>query len=225
MGVTPECLAELYPCLYHMAEPGSWESIRRHGLLSTSSLLTLFEVGREARQEIELKKREKSHVIHHPLHGTATIRDQKPLIESKLRGSLRGCTLEDWYRLLNSRVFFWLTKERLSTLLSAREYRNRPHTILTLRTVSLARDYEASITLSPMNSGNTLPIAHPRGPATFSSMKEYPFQERLKRRTYYTVVELAVLGGVINIVDYTVRVETMVSDGFCVKALDTIFTR
>lgn len=44
MGVTPEELANLYPRLYHMAEPGSWESIRRYGLLSTSSLLSLFEI-------------------------------------------------------------------------------------------------------------------------------------------------------------------------------------
>ena len=40
-------LAELIrdcPTLYHMAECGSWPSIRRHGLLSTSALLDLYGV-------------------------------------------------------------------------------------------------------------------------------------------------------------------------------------
>ena len=38
MGVTAEELAEAYPLLYHMADARSWDSIRKHGLLSTSAL-------------------------------------------------------------------------------------------------------------------------------------------------------------------------------------------
>jgi hypothetical protein len=40
--VTDEELAQLVtdnPVLFHMAERGSWDSIREHGLLSTSALL------------------------------------------------------------------------------------------------------------------------------------------------------------------------------------------
>jgi hypothetical protein len=222
MGVTPTELAEHYPVLYHMAEADSWQSISEHGLLSTSALLTLFEVDGATRQEIECRKRVRSIEIRNPTIGRAVIRDQKPIIESKLQTSLQDCSLEEWYRLLNCRVFFWLTVERLATLLSAREYRNKPHTILTLDTLSLVKDYEASITLSPMNSGNTLPIAHPRGLKTFSKMKDYPFKERLKRGPYYTVVELAVEGGVKNIVNYTIRVDVMTSDGEGIQAIKTL---
>ena len=225
MGVTPEELAELYPRLYHMAEADSWESITRHGLLSTSALLDLFEINGEERLNIELRKRVRSHEIRHRNHGRAVVRDQKPIIESKLQASLKDCTLEEWYRLLNGRVFFWLTKERLDTLLSAKAYREKPHTVLTLDTRSLASDYAGSITLSPMNSGNTLPIAHPRGTATFSRMRDYPFQERVKRGPYYTVVELAVEGGVPNVANYTIRVDSMVSKGGKVSVLRRIFTR
>jgi uncharacterized protein DUF7002 len=213
MGVTPDELAAFYPYLYHMAEPGTWESICRHGLLSTSSLLTLFEFDGEARRPYEERKREESVEINHPCHGRAVLRDQKPIIESKLKFALQDCTLTDWYKLLNSRVFFWLSIDRLNTLLSARQYRGKPHTILTLETLPLALDYEASITLSPMNSGNTLPVAHPRGLATFRRMKDYPFAERLKYGPYYTVVELAVEGGVPDVCKYVVRSETMTSDG------------
>jgi hypothetical protein len=225
MGVTPEELADLYPRLYHMAEPGSWDSIRRHGLLSTSSLLSLFEINGDERRDIEVCKRKESKEIRHAVHGRAVIRDQKPIIESKLETALHGCTLLEWYRLLNNRVFFWLTIERLNTLLAAKEYRNKPHTVLTLEALPLVRNYEPSITLSPMNSGNTLPIAHERGPDTFKVMNEYPFQERIKRGSYYTVVELAVMGGVPDIADYTLLVQTMVSGGGIPTSIETIFKR
>jgi hypothetical protein len=225
VGVTPDELAKLYPRLYHMAEPDSWESICKYGLLSTSSLLTLFGINGAARQEIEACRRSNSYEITDAEHGRAVIRDQKPIIESKLKAALQDCTLEEWYVLLNSRVFFWLTEERLNVLLSAREYRDKPHTVLTLETLAIARDYQPSITLSPMNSGNTLPIAHPRGVASFSRMADYPFQERLKRGPYYTVVELAVEGGVPDVVNHTIRVDTKVSSGNRVTIVETLYAR
>jgi hypothetical protein len=225
MGVAPTELAKRYPCLYHMAEPGTWESIRKHGLLSTSSLLTLFGVEGETKRSIELRRRPDARVVEHPAHGRAVIRDQKPIVESKLKTALQGCSLEEWYALLNARVFFWLTEERLRTLLSARAYRNRPHTVLTVDTLALVKDYEPSITLSPMNSGNTLPIAHPRGPETLKRMADYPFQERLSKGPYYTVVELAVEDGVRNIVEYTLRVDTMLSDGQQTRVVETVYER
>jgi Family of unknown function (DUF7002) len=94
-----------------------------------------------------------------------------------------------------------------------------------LETLPIARDYASTITLSPMNSGNTLPIAHPRGKATFSTMKDFPFRERLKRGLHYTVVELAIEGGVPNVANYTIRAETMVSNGIRVKVIETLYAR
>ena len=110
MGVTPEELAQAYPRLYHMADAQSWESIRKHGLLSTSSLLDLYEVKDKERADIEIRRRPDSVPILHDKHGRAVVRDQKPLIESKLRKALTDCTLEQWYRLLNKYVFLWLTR-------------------------------------------------------------------------------------------------------------------
>ena len=46
-------LASMYPRLYHMAEEGSWPSIRRHGLLSTSALLDRCLVSGRRRAGIE----------------------------------------------------------------------------------------------------------------------------------------------------------------------------
>jgi len=217
MGVTPEVLARYYPRLYHMAELGSWEAIRLHGLLGTEALLTLFEVPTEQRELILTRKRAESITIEHRVHGRAVVRDQKPLIQSKLAGSLVGCSFQDWLRMLNSRVFFWLTKERLQTLMCAREYCARPHLVLVLDTLRLATKFSDIITLAPMNTGNTQPFAHPRSLSTFSSMAEYPFQERLHRGPYYTVVELAVEGGVLNIMNY-VREASVMQCSRCEKS-------
>ncbi len=106
MGVTPEELAETYPRLYHMADAQSWGSIQKHGLLSTSALLDLFEVKGHERKDIEIRRRPESVPIVHEKHGRAVVRDNKPIIESKLRTALKDCTLEQWYRLLNKFVFF-----------------------------------------------------------------------------------------------------------------------
>lgn len=224
MGVTPKELAKVYPCLYHMADAQSWENIRKHGLLSTTALLDLFEVRGEDRARIEERHRPECVEITHATHRRAVVRDQKPLIESKLRKSLRDCTVEEWYRLLNKHVFFWLTKDRLKTMLCARAYRNSSHIVLTIDALPLVTRYAERIVLSPMNSGNTQPIAHPRGLETFQEMRNYPFQERAKYGDYYQVVELAIKGRAD--VNGSVRsVDLMQCDGKGMRTLNNIFRR
>src|SRR5437763_1911223 len=109
-----------YPCLYHMAEDGSWPSIREHGLLSTTYLLDLFGYSGSERTQYEAQRRAETVEISHQTYGCASLRDQKPMTDSALRRCLHGITPTEWYRLLNGRVFFWLTEERLVTLLQGR---------------------------------------------------------------------------------------------------------
>lgn len=205
MGVTPAELAKYYPRLYHMADNASWKGLHRHGLLSTEALLDLFEVCPETRARILARQRTKSEVIEHVTHGRAVVRDQKPLIRSRLESCLTGCSFQEWLDMLNSRVFFWLCKDRLQTLMCAREYCAETHVVLVLDTLRLATDFQDSITLAPMNTGNTRPFAHPRSLRTFSRMAEYPFEERLHRGLYYTAVELAVEKGVPHVMNYVVE--------------------
>ncbi len=69
------------------------------------------------------------------------------------------------------------------------------------------------ITLSPINSGATKPIAHPRGRSTFLPLREYPFRERRASRSLQSaVVELAVTPAVPGIADMVVRVARMRCD-------------
>ena len=48
-----EELIRYFPVLYHMANAGTWPSIRGRGLLSTSALLDLFEIRGQERERIE----------------------------------------------------------------------------------------------------------------------------------------------------------------------------
>lgn len=202
-----------HPVLYHMAAQHSWPSIRCRGLLSTSALLDLYEIGGGERERIETAHRPKSVEIRHPTLGRAFVRDQKPMSDSRLRIALEdGLTPMDWYRILNQRTFFWLTLRRLKTFLCARSYAQDWHDVLIVETTALLNAYRDRIVLSPMNSGCTVPIAHPRGLRTFLRIDDYPYGER-KRKRLEPVVELAVDHGIADIERFVLRVDSMSCNG------------
>ena len=205
-------LVSLHPLLYHMAADGSWPSIARHGLLSTTALLDLFQVVDPLREVVEAQRRFETVVLTHPVHGRAVVRDQKPMTDASVEAALRGSGLtpRDWYLFLNRRVFFWLTEERLITMLTARSYRDHVHTVLVVDARALVTDHLSEITLSPMNSGATRPFPHPRSLDTFKSLSEYPFARLRRRRSIRNIiVELAVAYSVPNISDYVAEIRRM----------------
>lgn len=195
-------LIERYPRLYHMAEAGSWPSIRQHGLLSTSALLDLFEVNGDHRRSIESARRPRSVTVEHSEHGTAVIRDQIPLNPTILERCLVGMTPGEWCETLNRRVFFWVEEERLERLLAARAYRARAHDVLTLDTATLVAVHAPAITLAHLNTGTTVFRAPERGRDTFRTITDYSIEARRK------VVELAVDYNVADVEEHVLRVET-----------------
>lgn len=209
-GLSSGVLADRWPQLYHMAEAGTWRSIERHGLLSTSALLDLFEIGGPERDQIESARRPESVRIEHPVHGVAWIRDNKPINETVLRRTLVGMTEAEWYRCLNGRVFFWFTEDRLHRLRSAGPYRGRPHDILIVDTARLLESYSDIVELSPINSGAVHPAAnYARGIMTFRRIEDYPWPERKKASPPEPVVELTVPYHVRDIAEFVVDVQTM----------------
>jgi hypothetical protein len=207
-SLTVELLIERYPRLYHMAESGSWASIEQHGLLSTTALLDLFEVQASAREEIEAKKRPESVEIRHPRLGAAWIRDNKPINETVLRRTLVGMSEADWYRTLNSRVFFWLSEDRLSRLRNAPPYRARQHDILVVDTARLLAAHGSSVELAHLNSGAVHPSAnYPRGAGTFRAIPDYPWADRLRIAPREPIVELTVLYSVPSPADVVIDVQ------------------
>jgi hypothetical protein len=206
--LTPEVLAARYPYLYHMAEEGSWGSIEQHGLLSTTALLDLFEVPAHKRYELEACRRPESVSIHHPVHGTAWIRDNKPINETVLRRTLKGMTEEQFYRTLNRRVFFWVSLKRLDRLRNAPPYRARQHDILTLDTAALLQRHSDRVELSHLNSGAVHPAAnYARGEGTFSPIAMYAYGERMLVSNE-PLVEVTVLYAVPDARHFVVDVHT-----------------
>jgi hypothetical protein len=218
-----EELITYYPLAYHMAETGTWESIKKHGLLSTVALLDLFEINGNRREEIVCRRRPESVEITHPKHGRAVIRDQKPMSESALQKCLdSGLTPREWYLILNQRVFFWLSDERLNGLLSARAYRSKQHCVLTLNTAELLAVHAERVSLCPINSGSTVYNPQPRGKETFRRIADYPFEAWRKRRPVKNaVVELVIDYAVPDISKFVTRADERQAD----KVLGTVFKR
>jgi hypothetical protein len=207
--MTVEQIVQFYPRLYHMANEGTWVSIRQRGLLSTTALLDLFGIQGDMRHRIESCHRPHSVPITHPEYGTVIIRDQAPMRESALQKCLDGISPQEWYELLNRKAFFWVTEERVCTLLEARLYREKQHTVMIIDTASLLAQHADRVTLSPINSGNTLYNPRPRGAYTFSPIALYPFEERRKKRGIpNAIVELAIDYSVPDLLNHTIAVES-----------------
>src|SRR6202007_3065871 len=103
-----------------MAEPGSWDSIRKLGLLSTSALLDFCGIVGDERRRIERQRRAKAVLLPCKKHGTILIRDQKPVSDFASQKCLTGgMTPAEWYETLNRKVFFWVTEKRLNRMLGA----------------------------------------------------------------------------------------------------------
>ena len=182
---TTKQFASRYPQLYHMAEHGSWPSIQRHGLLSTTALLDLFQIDGQGRFKIESQWRPASVTINHPSLGVAVVRDQKPMPPESLRKVLESVTPQEWYEFLNRKSFFWVNKQRLRRFLSASAYRNNLHDVIVVDTQAFLERHLKDITLSPINSGvSAFGPPYKRGLHTFQQMSEFPVDKE--------AVELAV---------------------------------
>jgi hypothetical protein len=226
MPITLEQIAAIHPRLYHMAQAGSWPSIKAHGLLSTTALLDLYGVSGAERDILEGKLRKSPARLTDVVNGEAWIRDQRPMSERKLASCLLdGLTPTQWCRMLNERVFFWLTETRLKTLMKA--YNGRPHLVIEVDTAELLSRHSREISLTPMNTGCTSPMAFPRGIASFLPPSEYPFMQNSRKKggPQKAIVELTVLYSVPDIADLTIRAtHREIRDGECL-VLETVYER
>ena len=208
VGVEPQVIVEAYPRLFHLTHLDNWDLIQRIGLLSASALLDLFGVQGETRRTLEAENRRELVPIQSEELGTAILRDQKPMDDRGLRRALTdGLTPEDWYRLVNAFVFFWVDRERVDRLLGAKAYRSSRHLLLELRSRDLMDRHAAATVLSPLNTGATKPMPHPRGRNCFVPLAQYPFAFWCQKRNPRTaVVELAVRHAVPDLADMLERV-------------------
>jgi hypothetical protein len=199
------------PTLYHMAERGSWASIKQFGLMSTSALLDHYSIIPPKRTEIESQHRPRSVEVTGDGLPRAVVRDQIPMSDSGLRRALPNrLSPADWYELLNKKAFFWLSEKRLHKLTNAKAYRNNEHDVLEIDTRSLIAAHRDAIWLCPINSGCTKPMPHPRDETIFARISDYPYSHwRERRGRQERVVELAVDHSVEDIRDHVKRAVVM----------------
>lgn len=210
--MTVEELCQTYPRLYHMAEAAAWPSIQQHGLLSTSALLDLYEVPEPGRSVIEATQRPDFVPVAHPRLGTALVRDQRPMSDAGLLRALTDMTPTAWYKLLNSKVFFWVNEDRLTKLVGT--YRHRDNVVLVLDTARVMQRHAAATTLCPINSGFTRRFPQPRGSTTFRPIADYPFGEWVKKRgTKDAIAECAVTNRVDDIAGALVELRSHPKQG------------
>ena len=215
-----EKLIETYPYLYHMAECGTWESIKKRGLLSASAVLDLFELRGQERAKYESEHRAEMTAVLPNKPGKIVLRDQKPMPPERLQKALvDGTTTEEWYQLINGKVFFWAERHRLLRLLNARDYRGKEHDVLTVSTRSLIQAHHENMWLCHMNSGNTWPIPHHRTPDVFKRIPDFPTKRN--GTPAKDVVEVVIDHGVPEIADHVLEVRRMKGD----QELDLIWAR
>lgn len=202
-------LVERYPCIYHMAQAGSWPSIQRRGLLSTTAALDTIGIAGALRHEAENEHRPEMLSLLPGAPDNIILRDQKPMPPGRLTHALPGhITSQQWYQLINGKVFFWVSEERLQRLLLS--YDQHEHDVLTIDTASLLNAHLPHIWLCHMNSGNTWPIPHRRDVDIFKRLPDYPVNT--KGNPKKEVVELVVDYSVPDIADHVIEVRRIKGD-------------
>jgi len=201
--------------VYHIAERSNWESIQRDGLLSATVLLDRAHVREGVRTALVTEQRKDEQV----LPDGVVIRDQKPLSSAALARCLVGMTPAEWYELLNSKVFFWFSVERLNRMRLV--YSTVPQVVLTVDTALLLARHGDAASLSPFNSGNARRNPARRGRSTF-----VPYAEWLRsgwatetaavdarpRPRAHRPVELTIDGAVPDVLDMMTDVHELAPD-------------
>ena len=153
--------------LYHLTQIENWPSIERYGLLSTQALLDL--VGLEGTERARVGNQHRAERVILP--NGVVVSDQKPMPPLALKRCLHDMTSEQWYALLNSKVFFWLDTDRLNRL--RRVYRAQPQILMSIDTQRLLAHHAERVALTPINTGNARRQPAQRGVCTFVPYKTW----------------------------------------------------
>ena len=198
--------------VYHLAEEANFISIQRHGLLSANALLDL--AGIHGAQRIKLEQHQRP--VHLSLPNGTYLRDQKPMPPQALARCLIGMQPADWYRLINSKVFFWLDPQRMDR--QRRACGSRQQVVMVVDTKRLLDRYAKMASLSPINSGNARRKPAVRGRSTFvpyALWLESGWNDEAAglgtspRPQSHRPVELTVDGAVPNIMDFVIRLHRL----------------
>jgi hypothetical protein len=225
---TPFVLGRLPRQVYHLAEEANFPSIQRHGLLSASALLDL--AGIHGEQRVRLERRQRP--VHTKLANGTYLRDQNPMPAHALAGCLIGMEPENWYALINSKVFFWFDAQRMDR--QRRACGRRPQMVMVVDTKRLLDCYAEVAALSPINSGHARRKPAVRGRNTFVPYplwcqsgwdSETAGLGTRPRPRSHRPVELTIEGAVPDIMDFVIHVQQSAPNEPLVDLDDSIAQR
>jgi hypothetical protein len=143
---------------YHLVDERNWASIQAHGLLSTKRLATA--------SGYDLQQLRQHRATGLALASGIPIRDQSPMPPAVLGKYLQdGLSPEDWYDLLNSKVFFWLDPDRLNR--QRRACGAAPQRVLVIDAARMLEKHGGRAAVTAINTGNAMRAAASRGLSTF----------------------------------------------------------
>ncbi|GHO46163.1 DUF7002 family protein [Ktedonospora formicarum] len=197
---------------YHMAEAINWPTIQRDGLHSASALLDIAGISGWERERLEKRQR----LTHTELPNGVQIRDQRPMPPAALEKCLIGLTPNEWYALINTRIFFWLDPERLNRHRAA--CKARPQVVLTVDANRLISAYAERISLTPINTGNARRLPAKRGAATFVPYASWEASSWASeaaslgtplRSRSHAPVELTITSSIPNIMQFVLDIQEL----------------
>ncbi len=195
-----------HPSLYHAAHASALPQIQRHGLLSTQAIVELLQLSEEQRAVLIAERRPEQVPLHHPVHGSFYLRDQKPLHAKALANCLDGIIPSEWLQLLNAHVFLWASRARADKLLHAREYRGQPQLLLELDARPLLTRYLDQTAITRINTGSVIRKAARRSRESFIPLRDFPTFPKTE------IVEVAILGSIPNLREYILSAAVVVGE-------------
>jgi hypothetical protein len=193
---------------FHLADRENWAAIERDGLHSAAVLIARAGLrGRAARPFTCYRD------TGMQLPSGARLRDQRPMPPAALERCLDdGLTPDDWYRLVNDKVFFWLDEDRLSRHVAA--CGARPQLVVTVDLRALVARHGKRAFVTPFNVGNARRRPAARGERTFVPLAAWlaaRWQSEAApgaspRPRSHRPAELAVAGSVPDLMELVVAV-------------------
>ncbi|GAB3427555.1 hypothetical protein NX773_14410 [Massilia solisilvae] len=188
---------------YHLVDIRNLKSIQAHGLLSTQRLVEL-----STNVNRSMLRQHRPEEMH--LDFGAFIRDQSTMQRKSIERALRsGVTPEDWFELLNSKVFFWLDLDSLNCHRAA--CKNQKQVVLAIDVRRMLDEYAPLASVSPINSGHAMRSAAPRNLSTFVPYEKWVESgwdseqvPGISRRGSLWPAELAITGQIPDIARFVI---------------------
>ena len=173
---TPGSFAARFPRLWRLAERGSHQGIRRHGLLTAA------QAAQRAGHVLSDVPRRESIWVGLPDGTPVRITDNTPLSFGKLGPALDDMAPAEWLAMLNDRVFFWPARTLGEGNLKARRRYGYDSEWQEYETLGLLASCWDRAEVAHINTGSTIHQPARRGRQTFAPLAGLDFEAWRRRR-------------------------------------------